>query len=78
MEQGELGSLETTAPLAAPHLSGTIQILLMHLFVPQAVQAARQIQGAASRQEGLVGQYQLQLVIPALPVKTVRTVIAVL
>jgi hypothetical protein len=28
----------------------------MHMFVPQAVQAARQIQRAARRQVGLVGQ----------------------
>jgi hypothetical protein len=48
--------MEPTATMAVPHLSDPIQILIMHLFVPQAVQAAQTIQRAVSRQEELVGQ----------------------
>jgi hypothetical protein len=37
------------ATLAAPHLLAQIQILIMHLFVLQAVQVERGIQSAAAR-----------------------------
>ena len=52
--QGELESLELMATLAAPHLLGPIQILIMHSFVPQPVQAEREIQQVAARREGPV------------------------
>ncbi|GAH04417.1 unnamed protein product [marine sediment metagenome] len=47
-------SLEMTATLATPHLSGPLQTLMMHSFVPQVVQAAREIQLVAARREELV------------------------
>ena len=47
MGRGGLESLELTAPLATPHLSGPIPILLMHSFVPQPVQVVKEIQPVA-------------------------------
>lgn len=54
MGQGELESLEMTATRAALRLSGSLQTLIMHLFLLQVVQAEREIQWVVAQREGLV------------------------
>jgi hypothetical protein len=62
------------ATLAALHSLGSTQILIMLLFVPQAVRRARGIQLVAILGEGLVVQQKILLVKSGLPEPMVKMV----
>ena len=51
-------SQEVMAEPVAPLLSDPAQILLMRMFVRQAVQGERQIQQVAARREGQAARYR--------------------